>query len=213
MRFSSFVRMQVLGCLAFLLLVSSSCDFGTTSRYYFLDLVNSGTGPATVTVNLAEGSWTVGPGESKTFKVEKQKDADSKTEREFKITINGKTTTAKTKVGYSAHVCVDVTGSSCILAVDYGAQYRDKTIKLPEGESDVKVLKVFRNEMAFKPETWDNAKSTHDFLIQYGVGEKLPEKIKLGKGSTGIPKVVRLVAVPCEKVDDPKALYQYLNSN
>lgn len=204
----------ILATIFFITALFASCDFGTTSRYYQLGVVNSGATPVELKVSLADGSWTIGPGEAKTIKIEHQKDSEVKTERVFTLTSNGETKTVKGNLrNYSGYVVLDVTGTSCLVAADYGPQYRDKDTKLPEGTSDIKLLKKFKGSQFFIPETWDAEKATFDFVIQTGLGEKLPERLQRGKTGPTIPTYVRLINVPCEITEDSQALYKYLNNN
>ena len=194
--------------VGFFVLMVATNDFGTEGRYYYLDLVNSLPTPATVAVSLTDKSWTIGPGELKTIKVEKQNDKNSKTPRTFTIETAGKQFQVEGVVGYSGHNVLDLAGTSCIVAADFGRQYGKREI--PAGESDIVVKKVYRQQRFFQPETLDVERARFDFVVKFGVSEPLPKSISRSKGASGSAEVVKLVRVPCEVLQNGRALYQAL---
>lgn len=170
-------------------------------REYRLAIVNGGETPATVSVSLNDGSWTVPPDESLNVTIGGQGDDDVKTERIFTIKSGGRTTEVQGKVGYSGTMLLDVTGASCVAAADYGRQYRPKDKVLPEGERDIVVTTIYRGRQLYKVEEY----------IGTPLGEALPDTVKASHGS--IPTHHRLIRMPCGLANDAEGLYQFLNAN
>lgn len=181
--------------------------------FWYLSVINNGAAPVEVGVSLAKGAWTVAPGESKTVKIDGQQDADHGKERTFTLTTGGKTETLTAKVKHPDVMVLDVTGTGCVVAADYGPQYRGKEVPLPSGEGDLRVLKVFQGERLYAVGKFTTKKSPDGTFITTNIGEKLPEQIKRSAGSTDIPEHLRLVLVPCNSVHQAEALYTYLNEH
>lgn len=184
--------------------------FGSkTGEHYFVDVINSSKAPADVTVSGAEGSFSVAAGDARTFRVEKQEAAARDTPREFAIKTEGKVSTFKSVVPYDNHIVVDVTGTTCVVAADYGLQYRPKGVKLPEGTRTIKILKTYeKHPPVFVPGTPERPGAQAAFKVDVGVSETLPEKLKLPGGA--VRPVVRLVVVPGDVVKNAAALYEML---
>lgn len=209
-----FLKYGLVGLIIFIagviaLFAKINSDF--SNEYYFLDVVNAGTTPATLTISQSDGKWTIGAGESKTIKVEKQKRDDISAERTFSVANGQQNQTVKGRVHYSGHTVLDLTGSACIVAADYGPQYRPKDAPFPPGESDIKVLKVYKGSQVFDPAPYDTNQGKSEFYISTPLGDPLPEKIQITPGK--VPQHVRLICVPCGILDNPKELYEYLNKH
>lgn len=197
------------GMLALWCAASGCADGG----YWYLSVVNNGTAPAEVSVSLAKGSWKVGPGEAKTVKVDGQKDSDHGKERTLTIKSGEKSETLTTKINHPNTVVLDVASNSCVVAADYGPQYRPKEIEIPEGETDIRVVKTFKGERLYVIGRVPSKKSSEGTFVMTQIGEKLPGKIQLSPGSKELPEHVRLINVPCDLMSDPSAFYNYLNEH
>lgn len=177
---------------------------GPSYTSYNLDVINNGDREATITISDAKDPITIAPKSVKVVKVDGQDEGKAKEERTFTIKAGDQTDTVKSKVDYLGHTVVDVTGDSIVVAADCGAMYGggDK-YKL----EDIKILKVFTHPArVYTVSTFDKDKMTWDFIPKFGVGEPLPDKLEVSAGHTGPPVAVRLVVVPEEVVDDPRAL-------
>lgn len=187
---------------------------GSRIDSYYLDILNSGKDEAVVRVSGCTQTWRLAPGAASTFEVTQQPAADDHKEREFTVESAGKKRTLRSAVDYGRHIVLDVTGDDCIVAADYGAQYRPKDMKLPEGMRDITVVKIFRHQPLFLPSTFDTQKASTDINVKVGLGDKLPDKIEVSTRSTrSLHEVVRLVRVPCDIVDNERALYNYLHDH
>lgn len=181
------------------------------TEFYYLDIVNTGKTRAEVQVTMCNETLVVESESSKVFKVEKQEPAQKDILREFTIKTGGKIQTVKANVAYNEHTIVDVTGDSCIVVADYGLQYRQDSLKLPEGTKTIKILKVYdKHDQVFPAAPFDRQSGKNEFQIDLGLGEPLPEKRK-GKGQ--YVKTVRMLVVPRAVVGNDKALYDWVGKN
>lgn len=181
------------------------------NRYYFLSIVNNSNAEANVSVSLTDQIFNVPAHQSQTFKVEGQNDKDSKTERTITIKADNINDSIQTAITYSSTLVVDVTGTSCIVAADYGPQYRGPDVKLPENQSDIVVSKVIRDQRSFKAPTFKAADGDYEVSARTVLGEKLPDKIEARNGV--MPTHGRLISVPCEILNSDADLYDFLNAN
>lgn len=185
---------------------------GSKRDYYYLDVVNTGKDTAEIEVSLCSTKLVVEGGKSKVFTIDQQDAKQEKTPRDFTIKVGSKTEKIQAPVSYIDHNILDVTGKASVVAADYGARYRDKDEKLPEGRREIEVVKIYPADhpRVFPARTFDQEKSQFDVpSIHLGVGEPLPPSIKVSKG-TKIPTCVRLVAVPSDTVGNKDALLLFL---
>ncbi len=192
-------------------MILASRDAG--NRQWYLSVVNSSPAPVTLSVSLAEGAWTVGAGEAKTLTIGKQKDEDQKKLRTLTLTYSdGRTESLETGIGFYENVVVlDVTGDNCLVLADYSAQYRSKEAALPEGEPDIKLIRVFQGQRLFPVPMREGGAG--GYAIRTNLGEKLPESVKISQGADQAQEYLRLVTIPCATTQDPAAFYDYLNTN
>ncbi len=205
-----FLKYGLLALLILFVIAITIGYFSGKNDFYYLSLINSGPDSAQIKVSLSDRVILLKPGESKTVQIENQDDKDVHMPRTFTITSKGVTDTLTGPVAYSGFVVLDVTGTSCIVAADYGPQYRGQ-LPLPAEQSDIKIVKTFSGQKLFLPSIWDEKTQTHDVHVDLALGDPLPEKVKITSGQ--IPVYIRLVGVPCELSDNPEALYNYLNDH
>jgi hypothetical protein len=186
--------------------------------FYYLDVLNTSGEDVTVSVSGAALQYHVAAISARTFVVNRQSPDDRDRVRQFVIRPQtgdaSRARTIRSRVDYGRHVVLDVTGDNCIVAADYGPQYRPKDMKLPAGMRDISVVKVFRHESVFLPVAVDARRGVADFTVAVGLGEKLPDRIEVpSRSSRNIQELVRLVPVPCTIVDNERALYDYLQDH
>ncbi|MBI4366777.1 MAG: hypothetical protein HY543_08170 [Deltaproteobacteria bacterium] len=203
------IQRIIWSCVGVLALIGCIGDRG----YWYFSVVNSGTIPTEVNVSGAKGPWTIAPGEAKTIKIDGQPDSDHGKERTFTIATGGKTETLKVNVNHPDIMLLDITGTSCVVAADYGPQYRPKEMPLPDGASDIAFIKSFQGQRLYTIGRLPSKRSAEGSFVMTNLGEKLPDSIKLSKGSTDMPEHIRLVQVPCDLIQDNRTLYTYLNDH
>lgn len=196
------------------MLVSLFTAVGCADRgYWYLSIVNGGPAPVEVSVSSAKGAWTIAPGGAKTVKIDGQKDSDSNKERTFTLKSGDKVETLTAPVHHPDIKILDITGTSCIVAADYGAQYRPKEIKLPEGEPSIRVIQTLKGQRIHTVSRVPSRKSKEGAFVDLNIGDPLPETLKLPQGYSEIPEYVRLTNVPCDVTSNAGALYKYLNDH
>lgn len=198
---------------ASLLLMTGYCL--PKNEYYLLSVVNNTLQTAKVTVSLAEGTFTVDPQSSRTFRVGNQSNIDKGDLRTFTITTtDGKTEEIQSHVDYSGNVIVDVTGNSCLFAVDYGPQYRPADVSLEPGQPDILIKATIKNDrkVLIRPIMAEEVNGRKEFIpIDTEIGETLPQRIKTTPGK--MPSHIRFMNVPCSITTNQVALYTYLNTH
>ncbi|EKD41901.1 MAG: hypothetical protein ACD_73C00448G0001 [uncultured bacterium] len=184
--------------------------FSGNDRYYYLSVVNSTNEPASVSVSLSEQKIELNAGESKTVKIEKQKDKDVKAPRKFEVKYGANSETLESPVEYAGDMVLDITGDSCLVAADYGRQYRGE-LPLAEGETDIIIKQVFQGKKIFAVPGFPVEERKMTMYVDVMPGDKLPENVKSDPGV--MPVQIRLMALPCDLLDDSEGLYNYLNVN
>lgn len=187
---------------------------GTRVDYYFFDVLNTTADEVTVSVSLSDLQCVIPPHRARTYMVDHQPSSASDDFRDFTMRRGGVTTTLRSRVDYGRHIVLDVSGTDCIVAADYGPQYRPREMKLPPHTSDILVKRIFHHQQLFLPAPYDAVHGTADFQVTVGLGERLPGAIKVTpRASHDLPEVVRLIGVPCRIVDKTQALYVYLRDH
>lgn len=170
-----------------------------SSRMYWLSIANAGKDPATVKVSNYSTPISVPAGQDLTVEITGQSSDKLKDEEQtFTIERAGKSETLKLKVEREkTHVLLDLAGNSCFVFADVGGLYAGD--KLPKGQAPVKILKTYSGQRLFIPTRFsEEFKAEHGIYPDCNLGEKLPEKIKVSKGSKNVPSLERLIRVPCD---------------
>ncbi len=174
--------------------------------YWYLSVVNSGSGPVVLKVSSVSEEWPLAPGEARTYKMSWMKDRDAQQERQFTMTTQGKSETLGLKVPVSSTVVFDTAGSSCFLLADYGPQYRDDQTPYPEKESDIVIKQMMRGRLFVL---------NGPVPLRVRLGEILPKKLGIKPGM--LPQLIRFIQVPCQLTTGglPQfvGLYNYLNTH
>jgi hypothetical protein len=191
--------LKILGGIVVFFIVALSIGHFSGSKDYHLSIVNGSELPATVSVDVIDGaSWSVPADEVLTVTLNDSFEEKTAT---FTVAIAGVSSQTQGPFEDWGTTVLDVTGTSCVVAADYGRQYRPKDKEIPTGESDIQVKTIYRGKQAFRVTEY----------IETHLGGALPETVKASHGS--MPKHHRLIRVPCELTGDARALYQFLNAN
>lgn len=195
----SILKKLVVGfvCL-FVLFVLGALWFDAHASYW-LSIANPGKDPATVKISGYDRPVTVPAGQDLSLEITGQNDASLKNEEQtFTVERAGKTETFKLKLGRDKiTVILDAAGGSCFVWADVGGMYAGD--RLPKGQAPVKILKTYSGQRLFIPMHFSESfKMDLPVFVNYRPGDKLPESVKVSRGSTSVPSVERIIRVPCE---------------
>lgn len=167
---------------------------------YFLEIANASASSAEVTESVTGQSFTVGPGEDRTFQVRKQPKSKAEVVRDFKVSVGTATRTLRSAIVPSGIVVVDVTGRSCFAVADYGRRYHREG-EAPLGGDPTTDIQV-REHMAHRA-----LFTLAPGMLSAHLGQAMP-KTFYATGEN--PQMLRLIRVPCEARASRQTLYDYL---